>query len=94
MATKSAAHAHADLVDEVLAIPLVKKNIEEGADLRVCPLCYRLYIDFGGPDSVPYCTCCYPSFRNNISRGGETPSVSIQNAPDEALLDIIKKLKG
>ena len=90
--SQSAAHAHADLVDAVLAIPIVKAKLDAGKTLRVCPICYRLYEDFLTPDSVPYCTTCYPSSRNNFSRGGETASVEIQNAPDDALRLIIEQL--
>ncbi len=92
---KTPAHKHADLVDRVLAVPLVAKKLAAGATFRVCPTCESLYEDHCTPDSVPYCARCYGRL-NSFALGAGVPvhSVSIENAPDSALKRILEDLEG
>jgi hypothetical protein len=91
---KTPAQKHAELVDRVLSLPLIAKKIAEGAVLRVCPTCERLYEDFCTPDSVPYCTTCYGRLnRFAIASRMYVDSVPIEHAPDSALEFILSQLE-
>ena len=92
--SKTSAHNHADLVDRVLAVPMVAKKLAEGAIFRVCPTCEAMYEDFCTPDSVPYCARCYGRLnRFALGMGMAVNSVPIQSAPDSALERILKDLE-